>query len=124
MVMFGSQARGTAALASDVDVDVGIVPTDRSLTVAEELAFASALSAVTGTEVDLVRLDQVDPFLGCEVARSGVCVFEDEPGAFAAWRAAAISDWIDFDEVIAPHRERFLQRLAGRGAPQNGDGPP
>lgn len=53
--MFGSQARGTAALGSDVDV--GIVPTDRPLMVAEELAFASALSAVTGTEVDLVRLD-------------------------------------------------------------------
>jgi hypothetical protein len=87
------------------------------MSIGEELAFASALSAVTGTEVDLVRLDGAPPLLGREIARVGVCVFEAEAGAFAAWRAAAISEWIDFDEMIAPHRARFLERLASKGRP-------
>lgn len=116
-VLFGSQATGKAVTHSDVDV--GFAPVDGQLPMAEELAFASALSAVTGTEVDLVRLDHAPPILGLEIARSGVCVYEAEPGAFAAWRAAAMSRWIDFDEMIAPHRERFLQRLARRAAPRS-----
>jgi len=120
-VLFGSQATGRAAAGSDVDI--GIVPDDRGLTLGEELAFASALSAVTGTEVDLVRLDHADPLLGREVAQSGVCVFEAEPGAFAAWRATAMSYWVDFDEMVAPHRERMLQRLARRAASGDGGSP-
>jgi hypothetical protein len=37
-----------------------------------------------------------------------------EPGTFAAFRAEAMSRWIDFEETIAPHRAHFLRRLAGR----------
>ena len=114
-VLFGSQATGKASPGSDVDL--GILPFDAGMSIGDELAFASALSAVTGTEVDLVRLDGTPPLLGREIARVGVCVLEAAPGAFAAWRAAAISEWIDFDEIIAPHRARFLERLAGTGRP-------
>ena len=120
-VLFGSRATGKAAAGSDVDI--GILPADERMPIGEELAFASALSAVTGTEVDLVRLDHAPPLLGCEIARAGVCVFEAVPGAFAAWRAAAMSEWIDFDEMIAPHRERFLRRLAGRASSAPPSGP-
>lgn len=98
------------------DVDLGILPIEPQLPIAEELAFATEVSAATGTEVDLVRLDHADPLLGREIARCGVCVFEAQPGAFVAWRAFAVSQWIEFDEIIAPHRERFLRRLASREA--------
>jgi predicted nucleotidyltransferase len=110
-VMFGSQATGRAGAGSDVDV--GILPVDPAMTLAEELALASALSAASGAEVDLVRLDADDPVLGREVARAAVCLFEREPGVFAAWRADAVSRWIDLEETLSPHRERFLRRLAG-----------
>lgn len=113
-VLFGSRATGRATAHSDVDV--GIVPMDRQLALGEELALASALSAATGLEVDVVRLDEDAPLLGREVARSGSVLFEAEPGTFNAWRATAMSRFIDFEEMIAPHRERFLQRLAGRRA--------
>lgn len=88
-VLFGSQATGKAAPGRDVDI--GIVPLDAAMPIGDELAFASALVAVVGTEIDLVRLDHAAPLLGREVAQSGVCLFEAAPGAFAAWRASAMS---------------------------------
>lgn len=110
-VLFGSRATGRAREGSDVDV--GVLPVDPAMTLRDELALASELSGAVGAEVDLVRLDGDDPLLGREIAVRGVCLLETEPGAFAAYRAGAMSRWIDFDETIAPHRERFLQRLAG-----------
>lgn len=80
----------------------------------DELALASELSGVVGAEVDLVRLDRDDPVLGREVASQGVCLFEEAPGLFTAYRARALSTWLDFDETMAPHRDRFLKRLASR----------
>jgi predicted nucleotidyltransferase len=109
-VLFGSQAQGTAQAGSDYDI--GILPLERGLSLQAELALASSLSGVVGAEVDLVRLDGDDPLLGREVAVHGVCLFEDAPGGFAAYRARALATWLDFDETVAPHRARFLRRLA------------
>lgn len=109
-VLFGSWATGRARENSDFDV--GIIPIDPHLSLREELALASVLSAAVSAEVDLVRLDGDVPLLGAEVARTGICLFESAPGAFAAYRAGAMSRWIDFDETIAPHRATFLARLA------------
>ena len=78
VVLFGSRATGKAVAGSDIDI--GIVPANAQMSIGEELAFASALSAVTGTEVDLVRLDHAAPLLGREVALSGVCLLEEHPG--------------------------------------------
>jgi len=110
-VLFGSRATGRARESSDFDV--GILPV-APLTLREELALAVALSAAVGREVDVVRLDTADPLVGREVAQTGVCLLESEPGAFAAFRATAMSHWADFEETIAPHRSRFLRRLATR----------
>jgi predicted nucleotidyltransferase len=110
-VLFGSRATGRAR--ADSDFDVGIVPVDAALPLNRELALAASLSGAVSAEVDVVRLDDDAPLLGAEVARSGVCLFEAAPGAFAAYRADAMSRWIDFEETIAPHRATFLRRLAG-----------
>ena len=93
--------------------DVGILPIG-ALTLQAELELAAALSAAVEREVDLVRLDTADPLVGREVAQTGVCLLESAPGEFAAFRATAMSRWVDFEETIAPHRSRFLRRLASR----------
>ena len=111
-VLFGSRARGTARAESDADV--AILPVGE-LTLEAELNLAAALSGATGLEIDLVRLDRADPLLAREVARTGVAVLEAQRGELAAFRADAISAWLDFDETIAPHRAKFLSRLAGTG---------
>jgi hypothetical protein len=109
-VLFGSRAKGGAKTGSDVDI--GIVPGDPALALREELALAAALSAAAGEEVDLVRLDRDDLLLGREIAQTGACLFEAAPGVFSAYRATAMSRWIDFEETLAPHRANFLRRLA------------
>lgn len=114
-VLFGSRARGAPRSARS-DVDVAIVPADPSMPLADELSMAAKLSGAVGLEVDLVRLDRDEPLLGSEVALHGVCIAEDAPGRFAAWRAEALSRFLDFEETIAPHRDRFLRRLAGARA--------
>jgi len=108
-VLFGSRATGRTRKESDFDV--GIIPIDPALSLRDELALASELSAAVSAEVDLVRLDADAPLLGAEVARTGICLFEAAPGVFAAYRASAISRWIDFEETVAPYRARFLRRL-------------
>jgi predicted nucleotidyltransferase len=110
-VLFGSRARGTARPSSDYDI--GILPRDANISLRAELELSAALSIIAEGEVDLVRLDTDDPLLGREVAVHGICLFEAEPGVFAAYRALAASRWIDFDETIAPYRQTFLRRLAG-----------
>jgi predicted nucleotidyltransferase len=112
-VLFGSRTTGRARAGSDFDV--GIVPVDARLALSEELRLASTLSEAVSAEVDLVRLDQDNPLLGAEVARTGVCLYEGVPGTFAAYRADAMSTWIDFEWTVAPHRQHFLRRLAEKG---------
>jgi uncharacterized protein len=109
-VLFGSQATGRAGATSDFDV--GIIPIDPRLSLHDELALAASLSAAVSSEVDLVRLDDDGPVLGAEVARAGICLFEASPGVFAAYRATAMSRWVDFEATVAPHRARFLRTLA------------
>jgi predicted nucleotidyltransferase len=110
-VLFGSRAAGTARDSSDFDI--GILPREPGLSLRDELGLAATLSSVVAGEVDLVRLDGDDPLLGREVAQRGICLFEAEPGMFAAYRASAASQWLDFEETSAPHRRSFLRRLAG-----------
>jgi uncharacterized protein YutE (UPF0331/DUF86 family)/predicted nucleotidyltransferase len=99
-VLFGSQATGKRRPESDFDV--GIVPFDVTLPLHEELALAERLSRAADAEVDLVRLDGEDPLLGREVAQTGVCLYESEPGVFTGYRATAMSRWIEFDETFRP----------------------
>jgi predicted nucleotidyltransferase len=109
-VLFGSRATGGAV--ADSDYDIGIA-SRAVLALKQELALAEELSEAAGAEIDLVRLDVDNPLLGREAARSGICLFEAEAGTFAAFRADAISRFIDFEETIAPHRALFLRKLAG-----------
>jgi predicted nucleotidyltransferase len=52
-----SSARERPGARAESDVDVGIIPVDAAVSLHDDLALASALSALTNTEVDVVRLD-------------------------------------------------------------------
>lgn len=113
VVLFGSHARNRARPESDIDV--GIIPVDPALPLADELALQSRLSRASRVEIDLVRLDRDDLLVGREVALHGVLVAEARPGVFAQYRARATSEWLDFEVSLAPARKRYLERIAQRG---------
>jgi len=60
-MLFGSTAKGTQRI--DSDIDIGIVPEDPELSLAEELTLQTDLARVSGRQVDLVRLDRASTLL-------------------------------------------------------------
>lgn len=82
-VLFDSQGRVHGASG----VDVGIIP-QIGLSRGEEVNLARALQKRVQLAVSVVRLDEGNVGLGREVAATGFCLFEDAPGAFAAYCAA------------------------------------
>jgi predicted nucleotidyltransferase len=108
-LLFGSAARGS--LRPDSDIDVGIVPVDPELTLADEIRLQRDLEKACGRDVDLVRLDRASTFLLGEVARDGRLVLERAPGEFVRFRARALGEWLDFAPAFERTAERFRQRL-------------
>ena len=109
-VLFGSAARGTMRV--DSDIDIGILPRDSEMPLAEELDLQLALCRVAGREVDLVRLDNAGTVLRFQIARDGRALFEAHPWAHSRFVAAAAAAYFDFAPALAIAQERFRRRLA------------
>ncbi len=115
--MFGSAARG--AERADSDVDVGIIPADADVSLADELRLQAALSAACGAEVDLVRLDRASTLLRWQAARDGVAIVAHPPVEFSRFRARAAADHAELRIVRDPAAEQFRRRLAEAGGGQD-----
>lgn len=106
-LVFGSEARGTAAVGSDVDVAVDAPGVDR-------LTLARDLSLATGREVDVVDLADVGYPLLTALVRDGMVVAEHVPGAAARWRTHALIDLENDRPWYERMRDAYLARLAER----------
>lgn len=109
-VVFGSTARGQRHALSDVDI--GIIPADGSLSLADELALQLALARGCGVPVDLVRLDHAPIALRWRVAREGVPLVGEATGAWARFAGRAASEHADIAPALRIAARRFQQRLA------------
>jgi predicted nucleotidyltransferase len=87
-MLFGSTAKGTERI--DSDIDIGIVPEDPELSLTEELMLQTDLSRVSGRQVDLVRLDRASTLLRWQVVRYGRALVEAKPFATARFTADPI----------------------------------
>ena len=113
-ILFGSTARGTQRI--DSDIDIGIVPEDPELSLNEELTLQTELSRVSGRQVDLVRLDRASTLLRWQVVRYGRALVEAEPFAAARFTADAVAEYLDFAPAFERAAENFRRVLtAGRG---------
>ena len=72
LLLFGSMARGEAAVTSDVDLIVEFDP-DR-ITLPTFLDFTDDLEALLGRRVDVVSLKELTPRLRAQVEAEAVCV--------------------------------------------------
>ena len=115
-MLFGSTAKGTQR--TDSDIDIGIVPEDPELSLAEELTLQTELNRVSGRPVDLVRLDRASTILRWQVVRYGRALVEAQPFAAARFRAEAAAEYLDFAPAFERAAENFRRVLtAGRGSP-------
>ncbi|TQE99211.1 MAG: nucleotidyltransferase domain-containing protein [Spiribacter salinus] len=99
-VLFGSQARGTAGPASDLDLAVSA---GRPLNTDERMSLIAELASVTGRSIDLVDLARVgEPLLG-QIVTGGVQL-AGEREAFGRLMSRHLFEQADF----LPLRERIL----------------
>ena len=89
VVLFGSAARGEVAIE---DIDIGILGTGHVDVVAVTNELTQSLRSQA---VDVTDLGRADPVLLALVARDGVPLFENEPGAFTRFVSLATRRFAD-----------------------------
>lgn len=112
-LLFGSAARETDHLGSDVDVGIGAAG-GRRLTAIEIGEIASRLEAVAGRPVDVILLDEAAPSLAYRVFRDGQVMVERDRPALVARKTRAILEYLDF-QPVEEQCARGVLAAAGRG---------
>jgi predicted nucleotidyltransferase len=112
-VLFGSAARGE--LRDGSDLDIGIIPRDPDLSLADEVDLQRRLEQASGRTVDVVRLDRASTFLLGQVVRDAQPLLEAEPGKFTDFQVRALSEWLDFAPDFYRTAKIFRQALTELG---------
>ena len=119
--LFGSRAEGTARPASDHDVAVLFTGPEPALDATVRLS--AALSAVLGTDVDVVDLDRAELELRGHVAERGRLLYSADEPRRVRFEVDSRLRWIEFRPVVAETTRAFLRRVAAEGLrPRAGTG--
>lgn len=107
IVLFGSQARGTAGDRSDTDVGVLLAPgVEWSIEIADRIR-----NAMGGADdLDVSCLNRADPLLLYQVAIDGRLLAETEPGTWERFRLRAIKLYWDTARFRALEAEALQRR--------------
>jgi predicted nucleotidyltransferase len=106
LLLFGSRARGTAAMGADWDFGFVASP---ALDVASLLA--TLVTAVGSDRVDLVDLQRASGLLRHRAAQDGKVVFERQPGLTDQFRLDAARFWCDVAPVLERAYDQVLSEL-------------
>ena len=102
--LFGSTARGTARIDSDVDVAVLFHdPPPRTLN-GPRLAIEGELERTLGAPVDLVVLNDAPVDLRIRVLRDGRLLVDRDPSARIAFEVRTRNEAFDLEPILARYR--------------------
>jgi len=101
--VFGSEARGTATAASDVDVAVLFGARPPSTLLGQPFALEDELRGEVGRPVQLVVLDSAPPDLVHRVLRDGVLILDRDRSVRIRFEVAARNAYFD----LRPFLERY-----------------
>lgn len=115
VVLFGSVVKGRLTPRSDVDIAVStrrqVIDLNYRHGVITELS-----SLLQAPNLDVVFLNDADPFLQFEVSQQGICLFESKQGDFQKFQLFALKMHEDSGKLQAWFREytaRTLEALRG-----------
>lgn len=109
VVLFGSAAGPDAARAEDLDIGV------LASRAVDAVALTNRLIELLGVqEIDLVDLRRADPLLLALVARDGVALHEQEPGAFDRFASLAARRFADTEKFRDAEREAIREFVKQR----------
>ncbi|MDD3314358.1 MAG: nucleotidyltransferase domain-containing protein [Syntrophaceticus sp.] len=105
-ILFGSRATGKAKPKSDIDLGVCLTTPTR-----QHRALQSDLIHFLKTDtIDLVILNYASPLLKFQVAKTGKPLYQEEPGAFAAYCSLALRQHSDA-KLFYQATDSYLNRL-------------
>jgi uncharacterized protein len=108
--LFGSEGRGTARSASDLDLALLC----RSRAPASAVTEARAdLVARLGRDVDLVDLCRASPVLAMQAVRTGRLLLDRDPAVRMRFLTMLPSRYADLRIARAPVERRLLERVRG-----------
>jgi uncharacterized protein len=112
-LVFGSAARKTSHVFSDVDVAIG-TGGDTPLSTLDIGELTSKLEAAAGRTVHLVVLNDAPPGLAYRIFKNGQPLLVRDTAAFKSRLARAILDYLDFSPVEELFTRGVLRASDGR----------
>ena len=107
IVLFGSFAKGTAHAGSDIDLAYF---SRKELSTYERFIFASELAEMTGYEVDLIDIRQIDTVFSMQIFEQGIPIYTQDENEYKLQKMRAYSMYAALSEQRAPVIENIKNR--------------
>jgi len=108
--LFGSHAKKTPTVKSDIDIAVFLSETPKKL-LEYYLHLMNNLSQILGNEVDLIILNSSPPLLKHQVIKHGKVLYSRSEGARVTFEARAQSEYLDFSRALERYNECTMKRI-------------
>ena len=105
MYLFGSEARGEATDASDVDLGVLYVADPPSTYDGLPLELEGELERLLGRPTQVVAMNHAPVDLRVRVLRDGVLVLDRDPTARVRFEIRTRNEWFDLEPVLREYRK-------------------
>ena len=109
IILFGSQANGSANQASDVDIAI-LFRTNKVPNQLDLLELKENLCGELGKEVDLIALNTADPIVSMQILKHGKELLVIDEKGYNDHLVRLFTDYADLKRIRAPMEQAILKR--------------
>jgi len=108
--LFGSYAKRTQSMKSDIDIAVYLSETSNKL-LEYYLCLMDKLSEMLGNDVDLTILNTAPPMLKHQVIKHGKIIYSQNERTRIEFEARSECEYLDFKRAIERYDECFMKQV-------------